>query len=83
MVGPLLDVGSAVPLLVAVLDDLVEDDPEELPPGGVAVELQPTSIPAATTVEAATSAASRDGTDEWPSVLARIVSRFSLLMFFR
>jgi hypothetical protein len=79
MVGPLLDVGSAVPLLVALLDDLVEDDPEGLPPGGAAVELQPTStIPAATTVDAPTSAASRDGLDEWPRVLARIVSRFSL-----
>jgi hypothetical protein len=79
MVGPLLDVGSAVPLLVALLDDLVEDDPEELPPGGVAVELQPTStIPAAATADAATSAASRGGLDKWPSMLARIVSRFSL-----
>jgi hypothetical protein len=65
VVGPPLSVVSAVPLVVAVLDDLVEDDPEGLPPGGVAVELQPTStIPAATTAEAPTSAASRDGADE-------------------
>ena len=78
MVGPLLDVGSAVPLLVVVLDDLVEDDPEVLPPGGLAVELQPASTNAATTADAPQRSQPRRRWTSQPSVLARIVSRFLL-----